>query len=101
MKKYKNIEMCRDLYDRDYCLVLAEKIAENEEISDMTSEEIAMEIYAHAYVYYNFDKAPEWIRSSDFGKSIYESVENGVDLEDGGDTAIRKVFFQTVWELME
>lgn len=101
MKKYKNIEMNKDLYDREYCLVLAEKIVENGEISGMSVEEIAMEIYAHAYIYYNFDKAPEWVRKSEFGESMYESVKNGVDLEDGGDKALRKIFFQTVWELMD
>ena len=97
MKKYKCIDMNTDLYDKNRCVEIAREIIDKKEIVHMNCSQLSKEIYAHAYVYYNFDIAPKWLRESKLGKSMYIISENGVDLEDGGDTLLRRIFYLLVW----
>ncbi|MEH2958663.1 hypothetical protein [Candidatus Merdisoma sp. JLR.KK006] len=64
-------------------------------VTGMTALEIAQEIHAHAVVCYKF----EAVKNIPGVKGIYESAANGIHIEDGGDTAVRKRAYSTIWYL--
>ena len=97
-KKTLQIPMGKKLYNKKYCVKLAKKIRRKKQISGMSIRELAHEIYAHAYVFYNFRLVPEFLRNVRPFKSIYKSVSDGVDLEDNGDTLIRRIAYRLIWE---
>ncbi|MBO4636259.1 MAG: hypothetical protein J5685_03850 [Clostridiales bacterium] len=96
-KKYMNIPMTQELYDRTYCREMAKTIAKEELITGMTESQLACEIFAHAYVYNNFKYVPEIIRNTEFAKSAYRSTADGVDLEDNGDKFVRRIAYRIIW----
>ena len=96
-KKYLNIPMVENLYNRDYCKELALKIINDETITGMSKAQLAVEIFAHAYIYYNFPLVPTVLRKLSVVKSVYRSVEDGVDLEDNGDSLIRRIAYRVIW----
>ena len=98
-KKYCFIEMNRNIYDKDNCVNIARELLNKKKITEMGVNQLAQEIYGHAYVYYNFKKAPKWFQSSRLGKSMFESSNNGVDLLSGGDTWYRQIFYYICWFL--
>ena len=57
------------------------------------------EIFAHAYVYYNFRFVPKFLQGVKIFKSLYRSVANGVDLEDNGDKWYRRIAYRFIWVL--
>ena len=99
MKKYMNIPMARELYGRTYCKNMAETIAKNEEITGMTLSQLSCEIFAHAYIYYNFRFVPKFLQGCKLFQSLYRSVSNGVDLEDNGDKWYRRIAYRFIWFL--
>ena len=98
-KKTMVIPMKRALYNRAFCIRLARKIISAEKISGMSVRELAIEIYAHAYVYYNFRFVPGFMQSIKPVRSVYRSGADGVDLEDHGDTWYRKIAYKVFWIL--
>lgn len=98
-KKYLNLEMSDYYFDRDNCMKAAQEIVDNEEITGMTVKQIAKEIYTHAYVYYKFDKLPQFVKDLSIAKKAYNSAANGVDLEDNGDSLKRRVAYTCIWLL--
>lgn len=95
--KYAKLMMQESFATQEGCVEAAEEIVAKGLISDMTVMEVAKEIYTHAYVYYHFEKLPKFIRSSAFAKKVYRSAANGIDLEDGGDTAFRRMCYEAIW----
>ncbi|MBO4291687.1 MAG: hypothetical protein J5898_07250 [Lachnospiraceae bacterium] len=98
-KKYMNIPMEAKLYSRSYCRRMAQEIRTAESITGMSTGELSCEIFAHAYIYYNFRFVPKCLRGLRLFKSFYRSVENGVDLEDDGDKWYRKAAYRLIWFL--
>lgn len=98
-KKYMNIPMDKALYNRKTCMAMAEEIAKSDKITGMTLSQLACEIFAHAYVYYNFRFIPKFLKGLKLFKSVYGSVENGVDLEDNGDKLCRRIAYRFIWFL--
>lgn len=98
-KKYMNIPMNIDLYSRKNCNELADTIYETRQIEGMTKDQLAVEIFAHAYIFYNFRFVPAFLRKTAKAQSFYRSVENGVDLEDNGDTLVRRIAYRFIWML--
>lgn len=98
-RKTMNIPMAQELYSRSYCRELAKKIAKEEKISGMTLNQLSCEIFAHAYVYYNFRFVPGFLRGVKLFKSVYRSVSDGVDLEDNGDKLYRRIAYRLIWLL--
>ncbi|MCR5310651.1 MAG: hypothetical protein K6E32_04450 [Lachnospiraceae bacterium] len=96
-KKYMNIPMDKALYNRTFCKEMALQIAESEKITGMSLSQLACEIFAHAYVYYNFRFIPRFLKGLKLFKSVYGSVENGVDLEDNGDKWYRRIAYRFIW----
>ena len=96
-KKYLNIPMVESLYNRNYCKELALKIIDDEKITGMSKMQLSVEIFAHAYIYYNFPLIPAILRKMRAFKSVYRSVEDGVDLEDNGDSLVRRIAYRVIW----
>jgi len=99
MTKYLNIPMDRYYYDKKNCVESAEAIIKEEKITGMTKRQIAAELYAHAFIYFNFQRIPKIIRETSFAKRMYESTANGIDLEDNGDTIKRRIFYAFVYSV--
>ncbi|MCR4598237.1 MAG: hypothetical protein K5678_04320 [Acetatifactor sp.] len=99
MKKYMNIPMARELYSKSICKEMAKEIAGEEKITGMSLSQLSCEIFAHAYIYYNFKFVPKCFRNSKIAKSFYNSVANGVDLEDDGDKWYRRAAYRLIWVL--
>ncbi|MCR5637896.1 MAG: hypothetical protein K6F97_03545 [Lachnospiraceae bacterium] len=96
-KHYMNIPMEEKLYKRSNCEKIAEEIISDGKIIGMTKSQLACEIFAHAYVYYNFRFVPKFLGKNKVFKSVYRSVSNGVDLEDNGDTFVRRIAYRIIW----
>ncbi len=96
-KKYMNIPMEEALYNRSFCKEMAVLIADSEKITGMSLSQLACEIFAHAYVFYNFRFIPGFLKKTALFKKVYGSVENGVDLEDNGDKLYRRIAYRLIW----
>ena len=98
-KKYMNIPMEKELYNRANCRKMACEIAGDEKITGMSIGQLSCEIFAHAYIYYNFKLVPKFLREVKVFKSFYHSVADGVDLEDDGDKLFRRIAYRVIWFL--
>ena len=98
-KKYMNIPMNENLYSIEYCMQMAHEITDGEKISGMTLSQLYTELFAHAYIYYNYRLLPRFLKNVKIFKSFYNSVSNGVDLEDNGDKWYRRIAYRFIWIL--
>ncbi len=96
-KKTLRIPMNERLYARKGCKMIAEKLLESGRIDGMTESQLSCEIFAHAYVFYNFRFVPGKIAESSLFMKILRSASDGVDLEDGGDSLIRRIAYRMIW----
>ena len=96
-KKYMNIPMTETLNDRKLCKVMAEEIEAEKKITGMSVGQLECEIFAHAYVFCFFKYLPDFVKNTSFAKRVYTSVSDGVDLEDDGDSLVRRVFYRVIW----
>ena len=96
-KKTLRIPMNERLYGRKGCRVIAEKLLETGRIDSMTEGQLACEIFAHAYVFYNYRFVPKRLGQTDLFKRVLRSASDGVDLEDGGDSLIRRIAYRMIW----
>ena len=99
-KKYLNIGMNTDYNNKKKCYETAKEIIETEKITGMTVKQLAAEIYTHGFIYYRFDKLPKIIKNSSLAKRFYNSCDNGVDLEDGGDKWFRKIAYRIIYAIL-
>ena len=96
-KKTLRIPMNERLYGRRGCKLIAEKLLESGRIDSMTESQLACEIFAHAYVFYNFRFVPGRLKQTDLFKKVLRSASDGVDLEDGGDSLKRRIAYRMIW----
>ena len=89
--------MLNTFTSKDECMYWAIKVVDHGSVKGMTYQEVAEEIYAHAYVYYNFNKLPNIVKNNGFAQSVYNSSANGISIDDNGDTTLRKAFYSLVW----
>lgn len=94
---YVNLTMSNVYLSKDACTSMAKVILLNDYISGMTAEEIAMEIYAHAVCYYWYDPTGNFFQNNPISKTLHDKGADGIYLEDGGDSALRKAFYSLVW----
>lgn len=92
-----NLGMLKTFTDKSYCMYWAIKLIDHRTVTGMTYQQVAEEIYAHAYVYYNFNSLPSIIKNNSFAQSVYNSASDGILILDGGDEPLRKIFYATVW----
>ena len=83
--------------DKDNCEQVANNLLANGLITGMTKKELTAEIYTHAFFYYVFDGMPEFVHELPVLSKVYNSVSNGIDLENGGDTQVRKVAYAVIY----
>ena len=91
--------MLTSFLDKNVCALWAIKVVDHRSVIGMTYQQVMEEIYAHAYVYYNFDKLPSIIKNNSFAQSVYNSSADGIHLADYGDTLGRRMFYTAVWNL--
>ena len=96
-KKTLRIPMNERLYARKGCKMIAEKLLESGRIDGMTESQLSCEIFAHAYVFYNFRLVPKRLSKTGLFKKVLRSASDGVDLEDGGDSLIRRIAYRMIW----
>lgn len=63
----------------------------------MTQLQIAKEIYAHAFIKYKYISLPKWVKNMSGMKDIYNRASY-VDIDNGGDTAVRQAVYNAVWK---
>lgn len=80
------------------CEIKSKSLISKKEVTDMTMLEIAKEIFAHACCYYGASTVKALGVDNAAVDEIY-SRANPVDIEDGGDTAIRQAVYDTIWDL--
>ena len=96
-RKHINIPMKEELNSRALCRKMAAEIAADQKITGMTESQLSAEIFAHAYVYCNFKYVPTFLKNTAKAKSVFHSVEDGVDLEDNGDSLVRRIAYRVIW----
>ncbi len=81
--------MREEYLDKEVCLKRAQKLISYNEWKHVTVEQIAKEIYGHAYVYYRW----KWMKKLPLvNHLIYRHAQDGIDVEDKVDK------FQFMWE---
>ncbi|SFU69243.1 hypothetical protein [Butyrivibrio sp. M55] len=86
-----NIGMSRGYLDKNICNEQAKGIIRTYGWTNVTAQQLAKEIYGHAYVYYNFS----WLSNvPGLNKKVYDHAADGVDLVNGVDD------HQAVWEFL-
>lgn len=79
--------------NKNICLEFAEILIKDNNIN-MTELELAQEIYAHTYLYYKCkDKKCKIVNE------LYKHCADGIDIDNNGDTFIRKMFYKLIWRL--
>ncbi len=94
-----NLEMDSIYVNKENCVDLAKMLLKDGVIKGMSVKNLAAEIYTHASVYYVFEAIPSFIHKLPGFSSVYRSVSNGIDLEDGGDTHTRQLVYAVVYKL--
>lgn len=96
-RKHINIPMTETLNNRKLCKEMAKEIKSDMRITGMSESQLSCEIFAHAYVYCNFKYVPSFLKKTSAAKSVYRSVADGVDLEDNGDSLVRRIAYRVIW----
>ena len=92
------LSMKRAYLNKNTCLAEASNLLTRGIVTGMTQMQIAQEIYAHAFIKYKFDSLPSWVSQMPIARSAYKSVNNGIDIEDGGDKRVGYMqLYAIVW----
>lgn len=84
------------------CLNVAASIQKSGKVKGMSYTDIAVEIFAHAKALYNYKPLLSWASGLGWGAIatyLHAQAADGCALMDGGDTAVRKAFYNTVWKI--
>ncbi len=93
------LAMLSTFTQKSVCMQWAIKLVDRGNVKGMSYQGVAEEIFAHAYVYYNFYKLPSFIKNNSFAQSVYRSSADGINIADNGDTWERRAFYSLVWNL--
>ena len=83
--------------NKEACLVHGRILILNGYITGMTEQQIAEEVFAHAVCYYWYDPNGNFFKSNPISKELYEKAADGIHIQDGGDTLVRRTFYTLVW----
>ncbi|MCQ2483438.1 MAG: hypothetical protein MJ153_08140 [Clostridia bacterium] len=92
-----NIAIDAVAMDKNECLEAASTIYEDETIIGMSVDGIAKEIYAHVAIHNIVENLPNCIKNNSLVSRINNSTVNGIDLEDYGDTYLRRFAYNVIW----
>lgn len=90
------LKTTRSYLNKNTCLAEASHLVERHIVTGMTRLQIAKEIYAHAFVKYKYIALPAWAKNMSGMKDLYRRASY-VDIDNGGDTAVRQAIYNTVW----
>ena len=87
--KVLSVNVRKDFLNKKVCMDEARKIISEKKISGMSELQLAREIYFHALAFFICDKIffLRWIKR----------FANPIDMQDGGDTPLRRVIFAAFW----
>lgn len=85
------IDVKREYLDKDECLAEARRLLREGIVTDMSEKQLAGEIYFHAAAFYFCEKVRFLPRMRAHAVII--------NLDDGGDTRIRRAVYAAVWKL--
>ncbi len=86
-------------YNKANCINIAGKIISEGKITGMTIRQLAAELYAHAFIFYNYHRLPKLIKELSIAKRAYESAANGIDIQDDGDTLKRRAAYMVIYHI--
>lgn len=95
---YAAVSMSPVYLTKSACEVKATALIVSGQVTGMSMLGIAKEIYAHACCYYGSSVVKALGVDSAIVDEIY-SHANPVDIEDGGDTLVRQVIYELIWDL--
>ncbi len=81
--------------NKQYCITEAKRMLAEGILVDMSEQEIAEELFAHAWLLHTFAKLP--FRPKLIGRIIAHA--DPIDLQNGGDKAHRMLAFRLIWKL--
>ncbi|HJC23186.1 MAG TPA: hypothetical protein H9761_05715 [Candidatus Eisenbergiella merdavium] len=94
--------------NKDNCKNEAARLIDQHLVSGMTQQQIQEEIFGHAVAYYDGPGLVNFIGmqggviggiAAAAAVSYLVSHANPIDIEDGGDTAVRQLIFSTIWNV--
>lgn len=91
-----NLPMKSDYKTKSKCTSEAYHLIDIHVVKDMSAEDIAKEIFAHAVAYYRADE----LRNLPLGEGVADYLiahASEIYIADGGDTLIRKAAYTLVW----
>lgn len=88
-----HIAMQERFLNKSWCLTEASGLIQYYGLHNINQQQLAIEIYAHAYVFY-YGKLLSFIPVKTV-QNIYNSAANGIDFVDGLDS--RQSYFELIW----
>lgn len=92
-----NIDIDAIGMDKEECKDAADSIVSTETIIGMSKMAVAKEIYAHIAIHNIIESLPNAIKNFSIVNRINNSTLNGIDLEDYGDTFLRRIAYDVIW----
>lgn len=95
---YIIVNCSQNYLNKNICMSQGNMLVNSGRIHGMTALEIAQELYTHAYAYYHYDRVA--MVSPVVAIYCYKKAADGIYIEDGGDTALRKSVYAAVWNTL-
>ena len=92
------VSMSQNFLEKSYCTWYAAMLLRKSMVSGMLDHEIAEELYAHAVCYYKYS-AVAAVVGVPLAYYCYCKARDGITIVNGGDTAVRKAGYATIWQL--
>lgn len=92
-----NIDIDAINMNKNDCKKAAGAIVETNTIIGMSQASVAKEIYAHIAIHRIIEALPTPIKDFSIVNRINNSTLNGIDLEDYGDTFLRRIAYDVIW----
>ena len=86
--------------DKEACEEYAKSIIENNMIEGMSEKDMAKEIYAHIFLNAYIESLPDALKNTSIISRLHNSTQNGIDLEDYGDTFVRQAAYSMIWAMV-
>lgn len=92
-----NIDIDAIAMDKEACEDAAEAIVSSNTIIGMSNAAVAKELYAHIAINSIIENLPTSVQEFSIVNRIHNSTMNGIDLEDYGDTFLRRIAYDVIW----
>lgn len=93
-----SLPMNRAYLSKSTCTATASGLYYSKQVTGMSVQEIAEEIYAHAILFYKSAEVNVTLVNVAVIAYIMKHA-SVIDIENGGDTALRKAAYKTIWNL--